>query len=358
MAIARQSGSPNSALERLPVELLQYILEFCGIRSLHRLLGASLRLNAVVASLRSLTEVHKVAGGVLSFLLNRRVLDEHSAKTRQSALRQRCCVCCDFGPFIFLPTCERCCHSCLLDNPALWVTDSRSAIDCFHLTSEDVRKLPVIRRIDHRDPDAYTPDQHMLVSVRDAKALCLKRRKTNGAIMKLSIPRGGLMLKHLRNRPAPEGETDRAASRREEQDRAKRFLCYRRGALDPFIELEMKGLEGPYVRTKYARYNLYIRNSAIAFPYLSNEGEAEQGIWCKGCTHTLLERNTVRDPGYEIWEREVLSARPVLNTFHRRDKQNFLQANRVYTRSKFVRHIELSHATETLFPLGLVSLPT
>ncbi len=104
------------------------------------------------------------------------LLKVHSAASLQAALRsERCATCPQFGPYLFLPTCRRCCGYCLYRIFSWRVIPTEEARDLFGLEQGHIQKLGVLKSNPKHYPNLpklpRTPLQ--LVSVREAKELSI-----------------------------------------------------------------------------------------------------------------------------------------------------------------------------------------
>lgn len=145
--------SSAGLLDYLPLEVLPRVFSFLDFLLLSRLLRVSVRSKIFVESLPAYREVIKYVPRVLMALNGVGLLGVHAATTLQEALGfDRCVVCGDCGPLLFLPTCERCGLTCLQDNPAFWVITKGSAQRYFGLRSEQIERIPNI----HSMPGNYT----------------------------------------------------------------------------------------------------------------------------------------------------------------------------------------------------------
>jgi hypothetical protein len=129
------SSSSIGLLDILPVELLQYTLHMLDFRSLSHLSRASLHGNEVVRSLPAYRNLMEHAPHTLAALGHTRLITLHSANVLyRTLLSEQCISCGEYGAFLFIPTCERCCYECLCSNQSLWVIPTTLARKCFGFT--------------------------------------------------------------------------------------------------------------------------------------------------------------------------------------------------------------------------------
>lgn len=163
-------------LDRLPAELLSMVVGHLDFQSLSRLSRTSLLARHIVEQLPAYSDMMAHAPETLTALGKTRLLRYHAANHLQRVLRSDECHDCGkyFGAYLFLPTCERLCHSCL---PFNCVTTTALAKRCFHLTERQLQTLPIMYSI----PNTYDVGRersrltvYRLVSVRQAKKLAIE----------------------------------------------------------------------------------------------------------------------------------------------------------------------------------------
>ncbi|KAK2739864.1 hypothetical protein FQN57_006440 [Myotisia sp. PD_48] len=247
----RPSVTPLGLLNALPIELMHYICNMLDFQSLSRLLRTSLRVRSMVESLPAYRDLMEHAPDTLTALGETQLISLHSADLLYKTLRSQHCVSClEFGPFLFLPRCERCCHDCLRANPALWVMPIAFAKECFRFSPKEMKKLPIMRSI----PGVYEVGHEIsrnrqlkLVSVRAAKEMALR---FHGSL------------------PKAASYTDR---------------WYIEAPSNP-MEIKPSLLPGAEI----GPYDSSCGLASILFPCLLSKNTIENGIWCKGCDWTFL----------------------------------------------------------------------
>ncbi|KAF4974050.1 hypothetical protein FZEAL_9004 [Fusarium zealandicum] len=261
--VCQQRGSSLGQLDLLPAELLLLVLDYLDFQSLSRLSRVSTMGKDIVEALPAYEEVIHHAPGTLAALGKTHLLGHHPAAMLHTALRQsRCVSCFSFGGFLFLPTCERVCFECLYENQALRMTTPSLAKQCFGLTENDLRRIPVM----HSIPGTFGlrfqfshKRAHRLVSVKQAKELAIQ---VHGSVEKLAelrprFPTGKLtakdlgMFKHFHEAPLEPPGCDLSRLPRKAQ----------------VVEDDFGGM------------------ASIRFPYLADAG-TEIGHLCQGCLVT------------------------------------------------------------------------
>ena len=146
------------ALSKLPLELLQEVLECLDIRSfvVFRKLNTATRI--ATDSLLKYQIIQSHAPKILCTLLRTgtapfyNILDIFTALTTHT-----CTVCGKFGSLLFVLSCSRCCFSCLRSSPCLRVIPALTARTCYGLVASSAswKRLPILRTI----PGVYTTEE-------------------------------------------------------------------------------------------------------------------------------------------------------------------------------------------------------
>ncbi|KAF2171825.1 hypothetical protein M409DRAFT_18058 [Zasmidium cellare ATCC 36951] len=169
--IARTSD-PSSSLGRLdvlPLEILHYTFSMLDLRTLSSISQTCLRGRGVIKSMPEYRDLIRYAPSTMTALGLTRLIEYHSAYDLHTPLlASECASCGEFGPFLFLLACERCCYGCLWSNKP-----------------SSVKKLPTMRSL----PGTYWARHEItrirrlrLVSVKAAKELALGEGKTVRAL--------------------------------------------------------------------------------------------------------------------------------------------------------------------------------
>ncbi|KAJ2967696.1 hypothetical protein NQ176_g9537 [Zarea fungicola] len=173
-------------LDSLPTEVLQLMLDHLDFLSLARLARTARRGQELVASFPAYHLVRRHASETLAALSAMSILYLHSASLLREALHSSECSCCgNFGAFLFLLSCERCCFQCISTKPALWVLPRPDASKCFNLSAKQLKALPSARSLSGKYCVLFdisrTRPLH-LVSVRAAKKLALQVHGSEAAV--------------------------------------------------------------------------------------------------------------------------------------------------------------------------------
>lgn len=147
--ISRTSNrSSLGRLDLLPPELLLEVLNLLDFQSLSRISRVSLRGMKTIEALSSYRDIMTHCPTILAALGKTQLLRFHSAALlRQVLLEEICASCFEFGAFLFLPTCERICFECLLQNYAFRLTTVAFAKRWFALTDDQLQRIPIMRSI-------------------------------------------------------------------------------------------------------------------------------------------------------------------------------------------------------------------
>lgn len=260
---------PNSSsiglLDILPVELLQYTLHMLDFRSLSHLSRVSLQGNEVVRSLPAYRNLMKNAPHALAALGHTSLISLHSANALYGTLLSEQCISCgEYGAFLFLPTCERCCYECLCSNQSLWVIPTTLAKKCFDLTPSQLKLLPITRSI----PGVYFVG-HRISRQRQLKLTSVKAAKELGIKIHGSTENMAETLAARRSRGITEKEYHT-------------FLWLQRAPLQPLCQdLSRLPTEGNVPNDDCCGM------ASIPFPSLLPNNTLENGLWCRGCDRTF-----------------------------------------------------------------------
>lgn len=163
--IRRAPADPSlGSLDQLPAELFLLIPNLLDFQCFSRISRTCLRGKEVVEALPAYRDVMEHAPETLTALGKTRLLRYHAAPLLRQTLRtDKCASCFDFGGFLFLLTCERICFDCLRENRAFRMTTPTIAKQCFGLTENQLKRIPVLYSI----PGSYAPggESHAAASI-------------------------------------------------------------------------------------------------------------------------------------------------------------------------------------------------
>lgn len=265
----RNSPSSNIGnLDVFPMELLHNILNQLDFLSLFRLASVSHRGRNVVHSLAAFRDLTTYAYPVLVALGITELLYWHSCSTLHSALLSESCVSCGlYGPFLFLPTCERCCYWCLSENQSLWLIPVSKAKKIFGLSAKDLKGTPTL----HTVPGVYFVrrlnkrlKRFRLVSVKIVKRIAISIHGTEAALEQV-----------LSEMPCSTNDKVLGS-------------WMRKACLEPLNENPSK---------QPSRANkpddMFGGMGSIRFPVLRPGRMVEEGYWCGGCQLVFERRANI-----------------------------------------------------------------
>lgn len=307
-------ASSLGILERLPVELLHEVLRSLDFQSIIRFSRVSIQGKIILYSLPTYRDVIKHAPHALVALGKTKLLHLHSASELQNALRsERCATCPEYGVYLFLPTCERCCWQCLRSKPTRRVVSPTAAAKTFALSPKMVRQLPVMFSI----PGTYgvacksTQKSHRLVSVNAAKELVVS---IYGSV----------------------GNATEAIIRRQPHEQAVSTARYLQAVFSDSTCLDSlmipdQGNTG---------VDRYFGMASIPFPSLTAPDIVEHGLWCKGCEWTYNQYQARRLSAYVIANMVPADCHP--------DRVLFGMVRRAHSRIRLFAHIRYCYGAQQL----------
>lgn len=245
-------GIPESAsighLDVLSTDLLHLVLASLDFRSLSNLACVSHGGRAAVESLPAYQRLIKNAPAALIALSRTKLITCHSIASIYAALLTEKCVSCHhYGPFLFLPTCERCCIECLVEDRSFSVVSRLMAGFCFGVTLGQLRQIPAMLSLPELKLREVSKRRKpvTVVSVKQAKELGLAIHGSQEA------------MEHFTN----------------SRNAAK--LSY-------FQENDFQRLTRPLIE-RFPYRNKFSGTASIAFPTLRRDGGLDKGLWCLGC---------------------------------------------------------------------------
>lgn len=261
--ILSQALMPSSIgpLDTLPTELLQMILNSLDFQSLSRFARVSHQAKAMVESLPSYHGMMTHASTALIALSQTKLITFHSAATMYAALlSDRCISCQKYAAFLFLPTCERCCHQCLCQERSLRIISLRMAGICFGLSPKELGQIPIMLSI----PGRYTMRQE-ITTRRRVRLVSLKQAKELGIFFHGS-----------------QEATKRAGVLEKTRKLSLRQLHLAQWLADSLSDSEPRNSSTPaqYIDAPDDNFG---GMASIGFPSLRPNAGLENGLWCFGC---------------------------------------------------------------------------
>jgi len=213
-----------------------------------------------------------------------------------------CQTCDEYGPFLHLPTCTRCCFRCLREHSRLWMLPISKAKACFELTDSQLKRLPIMRSI----PGSYSVS-YQISRKRPLRLLCV------GPAKQLALLENGDFEARLESK-----YHNRLVSQKDYY-KYKSFMA----ELDDVPRSSMSNIGN----------DEYCGMASIPFPHLTAEHAIDEGYWCLGCE---LTSQTWRDDGLTPAE---LSRLNPITTLRRRDYQLRELAQRARSSAGLLEHL-------------------
>ncbi|KAI1312068.1 F-box domain-containing protein [Xylaria venustula] len=311
----RNRASSLGILDRLPLELPHEVLRDLDFQSAIRFSRVSAQGRNVLYHFPAYRDVIKHAPHALAALSQTKLLHLHSASKLHNALRaERCATCPEYGAYLFLPTCERCCWPCLYYKPTRQVVPRTFAAKIFALSPKMVQQLPVMFSV----PGPYgstrkgTYKSRRLFSVSAAKELVISIYGSAGNAKEAIL---------------------RKRSNRQTLDEAR----YLQAIFSDYTCLDSLMATDEQIE----RVDLYFGMASIPFPSLTPPGIVEHGLWCKGCEWTWGQ-----DIGRDRLPAYVISS--IVPTNCHPGRVLYGMMNRAYSRIGFFAHIRHCYGAQQL----------
>ena len=168
-ALTPRSSARNN-LDLLPVELINSIFMALDFQALRCLRLTSFAIKHRVEALPAYRDLVAHAPNTLRALAHTHLLSYFGAtQLHDVLLSDRCASCNQYGGFLFLPTCQRCCVDCIADHPYMRIITWSSAKERFGEAS--LTGLCTMLSIPGRyglDDQLHT-DRHWLISMHAAR---------------------------------------------------------------------------------------------------------------------------------------------------------------------------------------------
>ena len=245
------------------------------LQTISRISRVSVQGLTVVQSLPAYQELLEHVPCVVAVLSQTKLLSLHSMIQLRGVLRSDRCECCpEYGAYLFLPTCVRCCWECLNINPSLRAISLKDAKKYFGLKERHLKQLPVL----HTIPGNYIFTENTQVSSSLISAVAAKEL--------------GIMV---------HGSAENLAN-----SLVRRFKAAKSITIGRFLQrasatpLGEDPLAGP-CQGNIPPYDFF-GMASIPIPSLQAPGIVEDGLWCKGCRYTFELHGSGRlDPVVLSW---------------------------------------------------------
>ncbi|EXJ81505.1 hypothetical protein A1O1_07569 [Capronia coronata CBS 617.96] len=331
----QRKSSTLEVLDNLPLELLQMVLTTLDFQIFH---GSrkSVREPLLLQSLPSYRDLIEYAPRTIAALAKTRLDCYHTIAVLHAALlSERCVSCGNYGAFLFLPSCERCCYQCLRRNQSFWVIPASLATKCFHLNASQLREIPHLLSVPGFYPiRGFTLRKRRinLVGVKSAKTVALK---IHGSIQNMA--QDPLISERDDTLSDEEFSYFRSLMPDKKVDRINMFRWLQKAPLHPFdrdpVMLPMQ---------KNMPSNNYKGMGSIFFPSLLSNARLETGLWCRGCVYTCRLYNSERRAEVEIALSDSIP--------QDRDPLKILLGlqHRARSRTQFLEHVEHCYGAQRM----------
>ncbi|KAI9699135.1 MAG: hypothetical protein M1836_003324 [Candelina mexicana] len=143
-----RSQKPLGALDSLPLELLHNILQSLDLQSLTALRAVNIRSRTIIDSYLPYKTIVSHAPNSIRALLGTQLASHFTSQQIYNTLcSDRCFLCGDTGPFLYLLSCSRVCFPCIIDAPELLPITSNTAKEAYALDTASLRSLPTLRSL-------------------------------------------------------------------------------------------------------------------------------------------------------------------------------------------------------------------
>jgi hypothetical protein len=219
-----------------------------------------------VESLPAYRDLVEFAPRTLGALGHTGLISLHSAAVlRATLLSAQCISCREYGAFLFLPTCERCCYECLCSNQSFRVLPVALAGRCFSLTQSQLKKAPIMRSI----PGVYSIG-HRISRYRRLRLISAKHARELGIMVHGSVENMANLLPDI---------------------------CEESYTFEWLLDAPLEPLQrdpSTMPSDVYTPDDYYCGMASTHFPSLFPNNALESGLWCRGCEWTF-ESYKLRD---------------------------------------------------------------
>lgn len=306
-----RNSSWGERLDRLPAEMINQVVDKLDFPSAARLSQVSFRWYSSVRSHPAHRYLLKLAPEALMALVKMRLFHVHSAGLLYKTLRtSRCEFCNQYGAFLFLPTCQRCCWCCLDSKGDLRVLPPSDAARYFGLSAKQAGLLQTFRCI----PGKYglggrrTKGACCLVGAREAREVGLKTHGTAKNLMLFVEDKHAYL---------------------ETGGRPSDFPKICNYTMHYAMGLDTGAL------SNYSPPDAWFGVASVPFPSLES-GSVEHGVWCLACKRH--------------WERETRGALGIPEDSPYPMSAPVVLLTRAYSSASLEDHVQQCNAARVLFP--------
>jgi hypothetical protein len=253
-------SSSLGTLDKFPVEILHQIFNALDFRSLSRLASSSHYGRYVVRSHPFYRILTANAFPALVALNQTQIIQWYSSEKLYSVLQSESCVSCgEYAPYLFLPTCERCCYWCHQENQALWLVPLSKAKKLLGLKEKELKGMPIVRSLHGAQfiPPIRRGARERLVAGKTIKKIAVAAHGSEYALAQFILEQNySINDKYL-------------------------AMWIKNAPLEP---LAANPSRLPIRQKRPTACNRYLGMGTIMYPTMLHGKEAEYGYWCLGCT--------------------------------------------------------------------------
>ncbi|KAF8869018.1 hypothetical protein CPB84DRAFT_1805566 [Gymnopilus junonius] len=242
--------SSIGSLKVLPIELFDLVIKYSDMHTVSVLRTANRRTRLIVDASFPYKHIILCAPHIRATLERTGVASHFFVEEVFCVLSNPAChVCGNFGLYLWIPECIRCCITCLKEDPGLMPMSERDAQAAFGLTKSQMAMIPVMVTL----PGEYTTFQKS--RQRGVRLLSQKRARQLGIVVR-----------------GKEGLDKYTSSSNSKSLAAYRQKLAKRDVLD-FID-----------KLQYSFDDVYRYLSAVHFPYFDRLSHTTHvGLACRGC---------------------------------------------------------------------------
>lgn len=274
-------------LDTLPLELVHEVILALDLQSLTNFRAVSSTARALVNSNPAYRNVAAHApDAVRAYIATSLASSFNIAQLLETLCSQFCALCNDFGGFLFLPNCIRCCWACLTQHPDLLPVSAGHARVIFGLTKAGAAKVPVMQSI----PGLYKMRLKTCNMIRAEPLVSKITARRIGSAIHGSREKMEVHVAKIRAKQDAAYEKEIAIYHQEVAERFEKWERERPSFKEVNAAPIIKKPVVPPFSGDVDQKDDDIRRllGVIPFPTLDRRtGRAQVGVSCKGCTNTL-----------------------------------------------------------------------
>lgn len=135
-------------LQTIPVELIHLIVELTDLHTVSHLRLLNRHFYSLIDASPAYQRLREHSPQAILVLLRTGVASHVTlAQISRALYESNCGLCADFGPFLYLPECVRCCSTCLRMKPELLPMTKSDAIAAFGLKGRTLSTIPIVTTV-------------------------------------------------------------------------------------------------------------------------------------------------------------------------------------------------------------------